>query len=369
MRLYKTTLKSSIIETTTLIFSLAWLAALSGCAPQPAMDHQTGGNSVPKDAGAISQGDAQAPSHDNRDDSGSGPFEGRDAQTPLEPNATVLCGDADDCLTGEVCVEGVCTVERCPGTYDSAPPLGTLHTFIQDREVVVADQEPSGGSYWVDTYAPDSQGLVYPSSGGSWSTNSAPVSDVAGGDFLGEKPQLVATCRAHRQAVRFLSSSAVYELPLSFAPHSLAAGDLDGDGKDELVALGALDELAVCHVDEARCVTYTLGGGFDLLDVAAANVQGDRRDEVVVLLLWSGNGGDGEAYIMVGELSPQNDELSVAGGYVDAPLYRVAAGDVNGSGHAEILTLSDGGWWGWGDDHLITYAMEDGLSEIGRAHV
>ena len=79
----------------------------------------------------------------------------------------VSCAVETDCLSGEICTEGVCRVDRCDETYDSVPPLGEDFLFFMDREVAVADANSYEGDFYIDGYQNSDRGVEYEY---SWNT-------------------------------------------------------------------------------------------------------------------------------------------------------------------------------------------------------
>ena len=166
----------------------------------------------------------------------------------------VRCDSSSDCLTGEACIDSVCQVEKCTDNLDdSVPPLGKGLTFYKEKEIVVADTVSYQGGYWLDGYAPDrSMDYEY-----SWNLGSQRIQDIAAGDFYGLRPEFNAVVISGQRDVQILGNS-TDEIDPGFAPSAIAAGDVDGDGLDELVAVGS-SSFSVCDVDEDRCETWEFG--------------------------------------------------------------------------------------------------------------
>lgn len=116
----------------------------------------------------------------------------------------------------------------------------------------------------------------------------------------------------------------------------VAAGDVDGDGKKEIITAtgpGASPHVRVIRANGTEyCGMYayapTFGGG---VYVAAADVDGDGKDEVI-----TGAGATGGPHVIVFDGCTAKN-----GFYAYAPSFqggvRVGAGDVAGDGRAEIV--------------------------------
>jgi hypothetical protein len=119
---------------------------------------------------------------------------------------------------------------------------------------------------------------------------------------------------------------------LSFPPISLAAGDVDGDGLDEVVGLGQHGNIAICHFDTNSCEETPLSGGAGL-DVDVGDTNNDGIEEIIALLDQGG---------------PNFHVVSLAGEGKKFPaghnVRRLAAGDTNGDGIVELFALETKGF-------------------------
>lgn len=284
---------------------------------------------------------------------------------PAWGDPDLTCSTASDCAPSETCMQGLCQMKRCTdGPYESAAPLGKLHYFFSDHEIVVADGEPYQGSYWIDGYRPDGAAVSY--AGGSWNQGSAKVLDIAGGNLLGERPQLYATVRqGHSKVFIERSGAAPLELAVGFQPIAVAAGDLDLDSLDEVVALSADNRAAVCHVDEQSCTTYTFQDGVAGVDVAAADVDGDGHAEGVLLVRY-----DGHTELLAWNLDyEQSGEDPIVGAAIDREYLAIDAGDGDGDGIAEVYALIDGGWLGLASDQVEIWRLGESSQQLGSGDV
>ncbi len=112
----------------------------------------------------------------------------------------------------------------------------------------------------------------------------------------------------------------------------LAAGDLDGDGKEEIIIAG--DGLGIVEVyDNTGDRLYTFPSVFDGNDyLAAGDVDGDGKEEIVIL-----GDGNGDAYVYRGNGQLMHGFFDT--GYNSGDNF--ALGDINGDGIVEILIAGD----------------------------
>jgi hypothetical protein len=267
---------------------------------------------------------------DNDDSHGDDDRPGNNARNTDED---VSCESQDDCLGGEICLEGVCQMQRChEGPYVSAPPLAAGLKFFRDHELLVADRSPSDGAYYVDGYAPRTGGVDYP---GSWNMGEQEIVDVAGGDFYGQNPERFAVAQQGSTRLSIGGVDGDISLDVGFTPIAIAAGDVDGDDMDEVIAVGQFGNYALCHVDERRCVTGHFQNG-NARDVAIGDVDQDGVAEAVLLLEQGGN-----ALLYVLQFDDDDDFYSAA----NHDLQRIDVGDPDGDGTAEIYGIEAGGWF------------------------
>ena len=295
------------------------------------------------------------------------PVEPDEPEGPGDPawgSANVSCESVADCAPNEDCIDNVCQMPRCSeGPYDSNAPLGPVHYFFTDHEVLVADDEAYEGNYWVDTYLPGGSSISYPSGGGSWQMGSSKIVDAAGGNLLGTRPERFAIAAQGRNAV-IINGSPAITLSLSFAPIAVAAGDLDHDSIDEVIALAADGTFAICHAEQRSCSSWNLSGTFQGIDVAAADMDGDYYDEVVLMLRQ-----DGKTKLYGFNLDHETSgEEQLWGLSIDGEYVAIDAGDINGDGKAEVLALEDGGWAGFAYDHVHVWHL-DNTSRLGNHQV
>lgn len=283
------------------------------------------------------------------EDESGGNVEGNTKGPGQQPynSENVSCSSNDDCADGEACEAGVCRMERCAETYESLAPMGQNHYFGIDGEVTVI----SDGT-WVDGFeAADGEYM------NSWDLDAQgeKVVDVAGGALTAEKPHTIAVALEFSDKVQLKGPGGVSELYIGIWPKALAVGDIDADGLDELVAFAEDGAISVCDVDEKKCTGATLPGASGK-DVAVADVDGDGFAEPIFLFDL-----DGKSEVVVWNLDAEiTGQEETIGWEFSFPIRAFASGDLDGDGVAEVVTLEDGGWWGWANDkvHVFSPAAE-----------
>jgi hypothetical protein len=282
----------------------------------------------------------------------------------------ISCETGDDCLSGEMCADGVCQVEKCTGGLsNSEPPLGKGLRFFHDAEYAVADTMKYEGGYWVDGYDPESNSDYY----GSWEVGGSAIADVTGGDFLGTRPERYAAITENDASLFLLGGDSADEYSLSFRPIALDAGDVDGDGIDEAVLVSSAGDTAICSLDTGDCEIWSFSSAVSTLDVAAGDIDGDARAEVVLLI-------EVEGYRYLYGINPDAEETGQVadwwhypGDDDDNPV-RIAIGDLDGDRVAEVVGLWDDWLYDWSDDSVVVwmaYEGDDGgeFAEIADGYV
>jgi len=278
-------------------------------------------------------------------------------------NHDLSCNSDSDCLSHETCVLAVCQVDRCSGaTYESLAPLGESYIFYGDLEFAVLDQQSWNDQYWIDGYSPDSSAAPYEA---SWSSNSGAMNDLAGGNFLATGEEGYAVALSDAPALALLAGTTVTNFMLPFAADSIAAGDFNADGSDDIVAIDD-GRLALCDLAANQCSQWPLEPGSQPIDVAMGDVDGDGHDEIVVLIQDSGR------HLLVlneeADLTSEHGPLQVA---IDQRAHKVDSADLDGDGQDEIVVLEEGGWFHLNDDELSLYRVEtdsDGDLELSLFH-
>ena len=288
------------------------------------------------------------------DDTPDAPYTGPGTQEWGEVDLT--CNDVGDCLTGEICSEGYCQVDRCGGDLmNSYPPLGRSYYFSKEDEIVLADQEMNQGTYYLNAFDPRS--VEYE---GSFDLgNKAPV-DVAGGALWGARPQgIYAAAYPNSKKVEIAGSNESVNMP--FTPIALAATDTDLDGLDELIAASSSGRIAICDVEIDECSEFSMSN-VSIIDLAAADIDGDAFGEIV-LLLDSGDTRYLYAFNPDAELTGQEESWSTS---VSDDVIRISAGDLDNDRIAEITALRDGGYFDYWDDTLELYLVDPSGSGMSK---
>lgn len=273
----------------------------------------------------------------------------------------LACDGDDDCGAGETCEAGLCQPRRCDdGPYESRAPVGPAYRVFRDAELLVVDGAASGGSYYLDAYLPHGA-ITYPSGGGSYPLGGVGVA-VAAGNLAGERRERFAVAVGTRVEVLH-PAGAPGTIQLGFTAAGLAAGDVDGDRVDELIAVGGAGKVAICRLGTG-CDHYTFSGAIGV-DVAAGDVDRDGVDEVVLLLEQNSR-----AQILVWNVDAETSgEVATWGAGFDTRFKAIDAGDLDGDRRAEIVALEDGGWLGLASDRVHVYRGETQLAGVVGASV
>ena len=278
-------------------------------------------------------------SGDDRDGSHIGDTPG---SSPWHDGDDVACVTSDDCASGEACEDGVCVMARCMDSYTSAAPLGKSIYFGLDAEVTVISDDT-----WIDAFEGSDGSYL-----SSWNLSDAgdQIVDVAGGNLMGERPQTIAVAVAYSDVVRFSGPAPAPELNVGIWPKTLATGDVDADGLDELIAFAEDGTISVCDVDEMTCH----GAGLDGVgkDVAAGDIDDDGFAEPLFLFE---TGGETLLVAWNHDAETTGQEGTLAWS-LSFPARAFAAGDLDGDARAEVVLLEDGGWWGLANDKAYVFS-------------
>jgi hypothetical protein len=255
-----------------------------------------------------------------------------------------------DCSTIELCLDGKCQIDRCSAAdYTSAAPLGDAFIFYADREFGVVDGDEYEGEYYADMYGLDADYAA------SHLSTSGIMRDLAGGDFLGDGQEGYASVTDYGSGGRvyLLGGDDGLSLSLPFEPLAIDAGDLDSDGRAEIVAIGQ-HTVRICDFVDDGCMDLETEA--ELIDVAVADVDGDGIPEPVFL---QRDGDDWSIWIenldseMTGQAPSWTSIISMH------DVERIAAGDLDGDGKAEIVVFDDKGFLGRRDDHALFLSFSE----------
>jgi hypothetical protein len=139
---------------------------------------------------------------------------------------------------------------------------------------------------------------------------------------------LFSAAPLHPGEVRFAAPLVLPDVP---GPVSIASGDLDGDGRPDLVSADGSGRIEILFQAPANRTAWgrrlSAGAGFGAYMVRAVDLEGDGRDEVLVA-----DPGT-TAYLLrgVGEPEPLRQARS--------PRW-ITAGDWNGDGHLDVASAS-----------------------------
>jgi hypothetical protein len=262
---------------------------------------------------------------------------------PWNHSDKVSCTDTSECGDGESCEDGICQMARCVETYESAKPMGDNHYFGTDGEIAIISDDA-----FVDAFESDDGSYM-----ASWdlSGSGGKVVDVAGGNLTGSRPHSVAVAIEFSDQLRVNTPDGVKNVNIGIWPIAIASGDVDADGIDEIVALGDDGSISVCDVDEGTCRGASIPGA-EGKDVTVGDVDGDGFDEPIFLI-----SAAGETQLIVWNTDAETTEQEETLGWqLNFPVKSFSSGDLDGDGIHEIVTLEDGGWWGWVDDKLKVFS-------------
>ncbi len=273
------------------------------------------------------------------------------------------CRADSDCAQGEQCTDGVCQMQRCGSqNYASTAPLGRRRTFASDREILVVSDDAS--HHALDGYEPTDGSFAHPTEM-TFSFGASRVLDAAGGNFTGGRAESVAVAIENASKVTLVTGSERTELDVGLVPVAVAAGDVDGDGLDEVVALAKDGALSVCKATTKTCDRRKIEGvtGKDLV---VADVDGDGHAEPVALVDVA---GAKSALVVVNLDAAQTNQAEQVRTSVDTTLARISAGILAG-GTTSVVALEDGGYADFRADTLHFFAQRDAkLASVGTTSI
>lgn len=270
------------------------------------------------------------------------------------------CRADSDCAEGERCESGVCQIQRCASqNYASTAPLGRRRTFANDREILVVSDDTTRR---LDGYEPTDGSFAHPSDM-TIGFGAARIVDAAGGNLTGARAEAVAVALENATKLTLVSGDSRSDLDVGFVPVAVAAGDVDDDGTDEVVALAKDGTVAVCKAADQTCERRTIAGVVGK-DLTVADVDGDGRAEPVVLVDVPGAKSALVVMNFDSATSNQSEQIRTS---LDVTLARISSGVLEGSA-GSVVALEDGGYADFASDSLHFFGMKDAkLAEVGAA--
>lgn len=250
----------------------------------------------------------------------------------------IACKSDADCQSGEACGKGFCQMKRCGGTYASVPPLGVNGYAFLDRAFLT-----SGDEKVVRAFSP------YVTGDRAQIAVSATPVDVAGGNFTGQRPEGVAFLTGNSSVSIAIPGQPTKDIAVGFTGKRVAAGDVTGDGVDEIIVLGDA-EYAICKATDATCSKRALPGA--AIDVTVGDVDANGVGEVLFL---------GQNSVSV--VDATSGKVNVSHPLTKA-LVSLAAGDLDGDGKAEIFGAERGSISSY--DRLYVYKIEGAVMPVGE---
>jgi len=172
----------------------------------------------------------------------------------------------------------------------------------------------------------DGQGVYYrKSSDGTWVKMASPADLIAAGDLDGDGTDDLIGIWAGQGGVWIKYSSTGTWSRLSSTASNIASGDMNGDGTDDL--LGTWDGQGVYYRDSDTGSWVKLATPADL--IAAGDLDGDGTDDLCGI--WAGQGGVWIKYSSTGTWSR-----------LSSTARDIASGDMNGDGTDDLLGTWDG---------------------------
>ncbi len=262
------------------------------------------------------------------------------------------CRADSECAAGEQCTDGVCQMQRCVAPdYASTAPMGRRRTFATDREILVVSDDASRRS--IDGYEPTDGSFAF-SEGASFAFQGARIVDAAGGNLTGSRAEAVAVALENAPRIAIVSGQTREDLQVGFVPVAVAAGDVDGDGVDEVVALAANGALSICKATTKTCETRSIAGVLGK-DLVVADVDGDGFAEPVALV----DAGGKSTLVVVNMDAATTNQAAEIRTTTDKALVRLSAGLFAGNTAATVVALEEGGYADFAADALHFFANRD----------
>lgn len=273
------------------------------------------------------------------------------------------CKSDSECASGEQCTDGVCQMQRCGAqNYASTAPLGRRRTFASDREILVVSDDATRRA--LDGYEPTDGSFAHPDAL-TIDFGSVRVVDAAGGNLTGSRPEAVAVALDGSTKLAIVAGKARSDLDVGLVPVAVAAGDIDGDGTDEVVALAKDGSVAVCKATTKTCERKKIEGVVGK-DVVVADVDADGHAEPVVLVDVP---GAKSALVVLNLDAAETNQQEQVRTSSDVTLVRLSAGIFGGSA-TTVVALEDGGYADFSSDVLHLFGFRDAkLAEVSKSSI
>lgn len=283
------------------------------------------------------------------------PMSGEDWDRPgdgaRDAHPEIVCDTNRDCGAAEMCVDGICQMARCDDAYNSRPPMRSGKRFFLDRELVVAD-----GSGSVAGLSPEASFMHAT----SWQASGG-VTDVAAGQFSEDAPESLVVVRAGSKTVELLGAAGSSSISLSYPPAAVAAGDIDGDGRDEAIVLGQFGNVSICDMGSGECESYDDIEG-DGLDITSGDVDADGFAETILLL---GNGDERRLHVWNHDRETTGQQDFWVDG-IDPYLMAIDAGDFDGDGIVEVAGISRDHNFSLSNGKLFIFAIQGSTVTVAQ---
>ncbi|HTR29755.1 MAG TPA: FG-GAP-like repeat-containing protein [Puia sp.] len=214
-------------------------------------------------------------------------------------------------------------------------------------------------------------GAIYFGSPDTFATGTSPFY-IATADFNGDgKPDIVVTDQG-ADSISVLQNSSVpgtiafmakFDLPTGSAPRNLATADLDGDGMVDIVTIDGSDSVAVFLNTTAAYGAMSFAARMDLragagaVGIALGDLDGDGRPDMVICDSLSNQFLVFRNTSVPGAISFSSPSVYATGGGPGA----VAIGDLDGDGKPDVIISNPLG------GNLLVFRNRSTLSTIGFA--
>ena len=321
-------------RTTGIVAALA-LAVVLGAAPAPAI--------------ALTFGHAPGSPFSGAPGTGQQSLAVADVDSDGIPDLSTANGDTNDLGIMIATGTGAFTQAASPSTSGNGPRAVAAADFDGDGRIDLAAANSASNN--VAVLLGDGSGAFDQAGGSPFSVgaDTAPVA-VATGDFDGDGSADVATANAADDSVSVLLgngsgglAAAGAPVPVGAHPVAVAAADLNGDGQSDVAAANeAADSVSILLGDGAGGLTATapaigLASATLPASVAAGEVNGDGQQDLVIA-----NTGTSNVSVLLGD---GTGAFAAAAGTPTAVVRSptsVAVGDFDGDGRTDVAAAGNG---------------------------